>query len=824
MSGNSSMECTRNRVKTGTWLIMLAVICTLAPAASKAAADPMMWDRAPIRTRPNGLPILHSRPGAPVSFFIDFEYSSVDGTCKPFSLDADRTAFNAQEQQMIRVSWAKVASAFAPFDVDVTTIEPDPKHPYVWQALIGGGSSGTTGYVPLSGQKKASNGSQRADGYRFCGKAGNPLGWTLIHEGGHAQGIVGHESYDEDGKYIGIQRAGIERGPFTRSAGCLGGWCVWLSEHGNPQKNPAGLFWVVNDIDVITGAVARGAKEYTDPNYAGDGFGPDDHGDDIGHAARMARDASSGACSGVGVIERYADKDVFAFDWTGGPAWVGVQTAVPTPLLDARAVLFDAEGAVVAAADPPESMQVALRVETLPAGTYYLEVSSNGDYGELGRYEATVSAAPPQALEPYAHLPLDGDALADTSGEGRAVQWDGAAKWKSEPGGRSAAAFEGSNRILIRPGERPFVIPGRADLGRTFAFWFKADDAGAEGEQVLLLAPGDRGYKLYIEGRQLKAHAQNDGGLSDWVGGVDLAADTRLESARWYHATLTHRTTFSKIEDTIVLYLDGEEVARGGAGPVPGSEQFEIGGAGFKGAIDDVWILGEAVPAEHIAALAGRKDRVQPRPGGAGLELTATATHNTVTLGWTAPAEAAGFEILRSVDNQHFVPVGKVAASVGAFTDSGLHSSRRYFYAVRAAGGGKAGLADVTTRSGPVERPRFIRVVKDDQPTGWGYKRYGHDCEGEYGITLLWFGPSGHRDQSIRIERSTDGKTFNPLITYPARERVYYDTTVAPATEYTYRFVTVDDAGDACAVTLKATSAPAKPQAPAPGASAEKGG
>ncbi|MCF7732208.1 MAG: LamG domain-containing protein [Akkermansiaceae bacterium] len=784
------------------------------PVTPVTAADPMMWDRETIPTRPNGLPILHSRPGAPVSLFIDFEYTSVDGKFSPFTLDADHGAFSKEEQQVIRVSWAKVAAAFAPFDVDVTTVEPDPKHPFIWQALVpgGAGSSGTTCYVPLSGQKTAANGSQRADGYRFCGQVGHgrALGWTLIHEGGHAHGIVGHESYDEDGNYIGIQRAGVVHGPFTRSAGPNGSWCVWLSEHGNPTKNPAGLFWVVNDIDVITGAIMRGAKEYTDPAYAGDGFAPDEHGDNPAHASRMVRDASSGAWAGVGVIERYTDKDVFALDWPGGPAWIGIQTAVPTPLLDARAVLYDAKGAVVAAADPPESMQVALRVEDLPAGTYYLEVSSNGDYSELGRYEATVSVAPPLALEPIALLPLDGEPLADTSGQGREVRWEGAAKWASEPGGRSAAAFNGANRILIRPGERPFVIPGRADLGRTFALWFKAGDAAAEGEQVLLLGPGDRGYRLYLEGGHLKARARNDGGLSDWVGGADLAAEARLESGRWYHAALTHRGTFSKIENTIALFLDGEEVARGGAGPVAGTSQLEIGGPGFKGAIDDVRILGEAVPAEQIAAIAGRKDRCQPRPADTGLQLTTKATHNTVALNCTPPGEAAGFEILRSLDNQHFVPVGRMAAN-GAFSDTGLHPSRRYFYAVRAAGGDKAGLADITTRSGPVDRPRFIRVVKDDQPTQWGYHRYGHDCEGEYGITLLWFGPHGHRDQAIRIERSTDGTTFKPLITYPARERVYYDTTVAPATEYTYRFVTVDDAGDSCSVTLKATSAPAKP-------------
>jgi hypothetical protein len=771
----------------------------------------MLWDRLPVRSLPNGLPILHSHPGAPVSIFIDFQFESVNGQSRPFSLDKDFKTFNPEEQAQIRMAWAKVASAFAPFDVDVTTIEPAPDRPYIWQAVLpsGGGSSSTTLYVPLSGQKKATNGSQRADGYRWCGKCGqgSMLSGVVIHESGHATGIVGHEAYDEDGNYIGIQRAGIERGPFTRSVGPIGAWHVWLSEHGNPKKNPAGLFWVVNDIEIITSQVIKGAKTYTNPNYAGDGFRPDDHGNDIAHATRMTREPSTGAWTGTGIIERYTDKDVFSFDWAGGSAWMGVQTAVPTPLLDARAVLYDAHGAVVAAADPAESMQVALRAEKLAAGRYYLEVASHGDYSELGRYEVTVSSGLPASLEPIAHLPLNDKSLTDASGEGRNGTWSGSGKWTQGPAGGSVAAFDGTSNILIPPGSRGFTMPGRSPFGRTFAFWFQAKAAAAGGEQILFRSPEKAGYKLYLEGGKLKAHALNDGGLSDWVGGVTLAAEVPLESGRWYHAALTHRTTFSKIENTIALYLNGKEVARGAAGPVPNSSQFEVGGPAFVGAVDDVWVFGEVVPSHLIAELARRGELSQPRPKGATLKITAAATPNSVELRWAAAVNTKGYEILRSVDNQHFAPVGKAAAGTTAFTDTGLSGSRRYFYCVRAEGRDDAGWADVTTRAGPVHKPRFIRVVKGKEPSGWGYHRYGHQCEGEYGITLLWFGPEGHRDTSIRIERSTDGTTFTPIITLPANERVYYDTNLAPGTKYTYRFVSVDDVGDAASIVMTATSA-----------------
>ncbi len=814
------------------WVILAAVVAWGGASAEVRAVSPakaggghtMLWDRSPVRTRANGLPILHSRPGAPVSIFIDFQFEAVNGSAKTFSTDDDLKTFNAAEQQLIRIAWAKAASAFAPFDVDVTTIEPDPSHPYIWEGVLNqrgsGGSAGTTGYVPLTGQKKATNGSQRKDGYRWCARTaqGSILSGVIVHEAGHAQGISGHEAYDEDGKYIGIQRAGIERGPFTRSVGPIGAWHVWLSEWGNPEKNPAGLFWVVNDIDRITGEIVKGAKAYTDPKYAGDGFRPDEHGDDIAHATKMTRDPASGAWSAVGIIERYTDKDVLAFDWKGGDAWIGVLTAVPVPLLDAKATLYDAKGAVVATADPAESMQAAMLLQDLPAGTYYLEVSSDGDYGELGRYEATVTLLTPGALAPIALLMLYNKSLADDeSDRGHDVKWSGPAKWTQGPDHGSAAEFDGKNQIIISAaGGRRFAAPGTSPLGRTFALWFKTKDVSAAGEQILLQSPARAGYKLYIEGGKLKAHAINDGGLTDWRGGVTLSADVALKSGQWYSAALTHRTTFSKIDDTIALYLDGREVARGAAGPVSATAQFVVGSPTFAGAINGVCIFGEVIPPYLIAMHARQEALAQPRPTPAsGVTVTAVATHNTATLRWKPSPGVTGWEVLRSTDNRHFALLAAIKPETVTFIDTELEPSRHYFYAVRAVGGKKAGLADVTTRGGPVHKPRFIRVSKDAAPSTWGYHRYGHQCEGEYGITLLWFGPYGHRDKSIRIERSTDGKTFKPIITLPSTERVYYDTNLAPDTKYTYRFVTIDDAGDAASVVITATSAAKRASKPA---------
>ena len=47
------------------------------PEGAKAQCrQAMHWNRSPVQTKPNGLPILHSNPGAPVSIFIDFQFEA----------------------------------------------------------------------------------------------------------------------------------------------------------------------------------------------------------------------------------------------------------------------------------------------------------------------------------------------------------------------------------------------------------------------------------------------------------------------------------------------------------------------------------------------------------------------------------------------------------------------------------------------------------------------------------------------------------------------------------------------------------------------------
>src|SRR5690606_38885457 len=82
-----------------------------------------------------GLPMLDSKPNAPVTIHLDFTgnfigdwwYNSGNSsvhyynvTTPAFSLD-NVVTFNSDEQNLIREIWARVAEDFSPFNINVST-------------------------------------------------------------------------------------------------------------------------------------------------------------------------------------------------------------------------------------------------------------------------------------------------------------------------------------------------------------------------------------------------------------------------------------------------------------------------------------------------------------------------------------------------------------------------------------------------------------------------------------------------------------------------------------------------------------------------------
>ena len=80
---------------------------------------------------------LNSRPGAPITFYLDFNGAELQNTgwnissgkstliYPPFTID-ENDSFNSDELKIFYLTWAKISETFKQFDVNVTTQTPNP--------------------------------------------------------------------------------------------------------------------------------------------------------------------------------------------------------------------------------------------------------------------------------------------------------------------------------------------------------------------------------------------------------------------------------------------------------------------------------------------------------------------------------------------------------------------------------------------------------------------------------------------------------------------------------------------------------------------------
>lgn len=178
--------------------------------------------------------------------------------------------------------------------------------------------------------------------------------------------------------------------------------------------------------------------------------------------------------------------------------------------------------------------------------------------------------------------------------------------------------------------------------------------------------------------------------------------------------------------------------------------------------------------------------------------LTAEAGSNTaIDLSWVDNSDGeTGYRVERSTDGTTFVTIATTDANVAVYRDDGLESATTYMYRVSAvnAGGSSGATASVaaTTRTdAPVSLTAV--AVSDRQ------------------IDLAWAAVDGA--DGYRVERSTDGATWQPLGSSPTA--AYSDLAVTEATAYQYR-VRGDNAGGLSqpSDSVTAVSRPATPGDP----------
>jgi hypothetical protein len=364
------------------------------------------------------VPQLSSLPGSPHTLYLNFTgdsradwfYLDSDGTTEHhysnvqmgvFDTDGNTKGFSDTEKQQITEIWARVAEAYAPYDVNVTTIDPGNRSNGKTLMVDIGKSNNWLG-SGASGMSSIGNFTSAAPNvvFDFCDKfasyVGGPNGPldtakspnfimqvadTAVHESGHGFGLLHDRVYNPD------HSVSNEYDPGN------GNWTPFMGNNLTAARHTWTL-GIVNWNDDGTPVLQW------EPGKLGSvlGYRADDFGDDSAHATALAFNLG-GTATVKGVIGYHppsflfeeADVDVFKITSQQGAVSVAADVLGYTngAILDARVELWSTQG-MIAAATAPVGGNARLTAN-VAGGTYYVKVMSGGGLTDAGQYTLTVN-------------------------------------------------------------------------------------------------------------------------------------------------------------------------------------------------------------------------------------------------------------------------------------------------------------------------------------------------------------------------------------------------------------------------------------------------
>jgi PKD repeat protein len=375
---------------------------------------------------------LHSKPGASRTVYLDMDGHVVSGTIwngsadplhmRPYDTNGDDGVFTQGELDDIAEVWKRVAEDFAPYDIDVTTEEPESFGPNVGQILVTRKADqfgnpiyscncGGVAYVGVWGN---SNYPYYQPALVFLDGVGGPhnISEAASHELGHNLNLS-HDGATGTSYYSGHGSGYTDWGPIM-GVGYSAQVTQWSQGEYAGANNPQ------DDLDIIRSYLSYRVDDHEDVDF---GFATPltiHNGVDV-FSTNPVTDPANLDPANKGIIEDRSDVDLFYFDSGPGavdlsvtPAWINAFASHSRRGMnvDIEATLYDEFGGFVAQSNPADDTYARI-VASVDGGRYVLAVDGIGvgdpstgysDYGSIGQYfidgsvpEDTVSALPPLA-------------------------------------------------------------------------------------------------------------------------------------------------------------------------------------------------------------------------------------------------------------------------------------------------------------------------------------------------------------------------------------------------------------------------------------------
>jgi hypothetical protein len=342
--------------------------------------------------------LLHSRPGANRTIYLDFIGFTLSGTAwntsynsgadivaPPWDIDGDPTTFSTSERTAIQRIWLRVSEDYSPYDVDVTT-------EYTGEATLTRSSNSDQVYGVRALVSPIGSHFGNPGGISYVGvfdDVGDKYKPSLIFPENlaNSEKDIAEAISHEVGHSLGLSHDGTTNGSAYYSG--QGNWApiMGVGYYSPVTQFSKGEYSAANNLQDDLAIITQNGLS----------FRPDDFGDTIATAAPI------GGTNISGVIEHNTDIDFFSVLTGDGTLQVAVSPAERGANLHLFVSLYNSTGLLVTnrdAADTSSGVQPVSISRTVTAGTCYISVEGRGsgdpattgysDYASLGQYTVAI--------------------------------------------------------------------------------------------------------------------------------------------------------------------------------------------------------------------------------------------------------------------------------------------------------------------------------------------------------------------------------------------------------------------------------------------------